>query len=318
MSAGPWYTSSGVGDANLTVGARTIQTALSDAAKNREIIAHPVIMDMLMRDEAMGQLLGALGISESLLTFGTGKATDKAEGSATTSTNYSTTNLATLTPARKTFARTASDFGLSVQEGLLRGELSPLHEGMIALEAYAVWANTIVSLIGALGSSLTYEIGSTGTPLTASALNHGIIDMKNRGVNGRGLGLLNAVGAKALTDDVSSLGGAVALSPAAQQGIQRLTSGAFIGSWNDVDYYLCNDIPDDGTDYSGLVLTPGALRSKHQFVKLGRGANVVQDVGMYTIEALRGAGGITQYDIAMHLAVGIREQARGSMLRYGV
>jgi len=318
MAAGNWRTGAGLGDANITVAQRTIAAALNSATKNNAIIGHPVMMNMLMADEGIGPLIGALGVSFGLLTHGTATASATAEGTATTPTNYSLSNSTTITPARKTFGRQVSDFGVSVQRSLLTGELAPDQYAMVVAEGFQIWVNTLVDDVCATFSSLSNEIGTTATDLSWSAINQGIIDHKDRGNLGPALGLIDSVGAKDLMDDTLSLGGAVQWSPQAQQAIQDVSAGAFLGNFFGVDFYLNGQLDDDATDRFGAILSAGCVQSKHQRVPLPREADLVADAGWYTIEALRQDGGETLFDFAMHEAVQIREDARGSMLRYGL
>jgi len=319
MAAGNWRPDAGLGDANIAVARRAILAALNSAAKNQEILGHPVIRDILMRDELLGPLLGELGVSVGLLTHGTGKATAKAVGSATTSTNYSLSNSTTITPARLTFGRTISDWGRALQEPLLRGELSPDAYAMVIVEALYVWANTLVDTLVALFASLTNEIGTTNTALSWTAVNNGIVDHKDRGNRGPALGLVDAVGAKQLMADTLALGGAVQWAPSSQQAIQNAQAGAFLGTFFGVQFYLNGELDNDGTDTSGGLISVGCLQTKHARVPLpSREAIQIADGGWYTVEARRQDGGETQFEIAMHLAAQIQEQNRGSMLRYKV
>ena len=318
MSAGPWRTSSGVGDANIAVGPRTIVAALNAARKNNALVTHPVMMQMLAMDEGMGPMLGSLGVSVGLLSFGTGKAAAVAEGTATTASNYSLTNSTTITPARLAYGRKVSDFGVAVQAGLLRGELSPNQYAMVILEGLQVWTNTLVDSVVAHFANLTNEIGTTATALTWQAIQSGVIDHKDRGNTGEALGIIDSVGAKALMADIVGLGGAVQFAPQAQQAIQSSQTGAYLGRFWDVDFYLNGELDDNGTDRFGAIISAGCIQTKHKRVPLPSEAIQVADGGWYTVEALRQGGSETQFDIVMHLASQIQEQARGSMLRYAV
>jgi len=317
MAAGAWYTSSGLGDANIAIAQRAIQAALNSSDKNREIIGHPVFMEMLMSDRGIGPLIGALGYSMGLLTHGTGKMAANAEGNNTTPTNYSLSNTTTITPARHSFGRTASDWGRAVQEALLRGDLAPSHYAMLIVEGFKLWSNTYVDKVAALFPSLTTEIGLTGVPLNWTALHHGIIDFRNAGNRARCIALLDNVGAKQLMDDTISLGGAIQFSQNAREAIQGALSGAYLGSPIDgVDFYMCGELDADGGDTCGALFTAGCIQSLHTRVPLPAEADVVADGGWYNIEAIRGANGTTQFNTVAHLAVQIQEQARGAMIRY--
>ncbi len=317
MAAGAWTTSSGLGDANIAVGPRTIKAALNAASKNNAIIGHPVMQEMLLMDQGLGPLLGNLGVSMGLLTFGTGKASAVAEGTGTTATNFSLTNRTTNTPSRHAFGRKVSDFGVAVQRGLLTGELAPDQYAMLVNEGFQVWVNTLVDKVVALFASLSNEIGTTATDLTWGAVNRGIIDHKDRGNTAPAMGIIDAVGAKNLMDDTLSLGGAVQFSQQAQQAIQDAQAGAYLGNFFGVDFYLNSELDDDGTDRFGAIISAGCVQSKHAIVPPPRQAIMVPDGGWYTLEALRQGGSETQFDLVMHLAAQIVEDNRGSMLRYG-
>lgn len=317
MAAGSWYTSSGLGDANIAVAQRAIQSALNASDKNRQIIAHPVFMQMLMADTGIGPLIGALGYSMGLLTHGTGKMSANAEGNATTATNYSSSNTTTITPARHTFGRIASDWARAVQEALLRGDLAPSHYAMLIVEGYKLWSNTYVDKVAALFPSLSTEIGLTGTDLNWTAMHHGIIDFRNAGNSGPMIALIDNVGAKQLMDDTVSLGGAIQFSQNAQDSIQGAAGGAYLGQpIRGVDFYMCGELDLDGSDRCGALFTAGCMQSKHTRVALPAEADLVADGGWYNIEAIRLNNGTTQFNTVSHLAVQIQEQARGAMIRY--
>jgi hypothetical protein len=317
MAAGNWLTTAGLGDAYIAVARRSIELALSDTVKNREVMGHPVILGILAADEALGQLLGELGVSVSLLTLGAGKMTAVAEGTTATATSFSTSNTSTISPGRRAYARTASDFARSIGEPMLRGQLSPSIYAMMIYEAMRVWFNDWLDRILALATTATYTIGSTGVDLTFEALDDGIVDFKNRGAGeGPAIGFLDAKGIKDLNADARSLGGAVQFSQEAAAGITRLGGGAFVGTRNGVEFYLNGELDASGGDTYGLILTTGAVMSKHQRVPLPPEADLVADLGMVTIEAKRGAGGTTLYEMVSHNAVGWREQARAAALVY--
>lgn len=317
MAAGKWFTGEGLGDANITVAARTIRVALHESVKNQEIMGHPVIRDLMARDQLLGQLMGELGVSMSFAAIGQGKASATAEGTEASPTNFSTSNIAAVTPARRAYARDVGDFGRSVQESMTRGEISPNAEALLAYEALRIWMNTTIDLIVATASSATHEIGVTGTALTWGAVNNGVYDLKDRGAaTGPALGLISVKGAKDLAADALSLGGAVQFNPGFQQLISNAQSGAFIGRINGVDWFLNGELDTDGGDDLGVVLTPGSHLMKHQRVELPREAEQLVDGGWFTVEARRPGGGVTRAETVFHNAVGIQEQGRWAAVRY--
>lgn len=318
MAAGNWYTGAGLGDANIAVGPRTLEVALNSASKNQEIVGHPVIQAMLAADLAMGDMAGFLGISPSLAAIGQGKMATSAEGNEASATNFSTSNATTLTPGRREFARNVGDFAVSVQRSMLRGELAPDEEALLALEGYNTWSNDLIDRIVALASSASNTVGTTATALTWQAMHHGVLGFKDRGAGrDRKLALIDLKGAKDLADDALSLGGAVANSAQVQQFLNNGAAGSYIGTFfGMLDVHLCGELDTDSGDTLGILLGPGGVHSKHQRVALPPNADELTDTGLYTIELLRQSGGYNRVQMVSHNAVGIREQGRMAAIRY--
>jgi hypothetical protein len=173
--------------------------------------------------------------------------------------------------------------------------------------------------MGDLASGATHEIGTTGAALTWSALQDGIYDAKDRACYGPFLGLVTAKGAKDLADDGLSLGGAVQMAGQMQQLIPNAGDGAFLGRYfGNTDLYLCDAarLDSDGGDTLGSLWSPGAVYSKHQPVQLPARALAVVNTELLTVEMRRPGGGVSLFEVAAHLAVGIREQARMAAIRY--
>ncbi|MEY2669051.1 MAG: hypothetical protein RJA59_1689 [Pseudomonadota bacterium] len=316
MAAGNWTSGAGGGDAILAVGPRALYLALNSANKNREAIGHPVMQAMLMRDEGLGPLLGAIGQGVSFLDIGQAKMTAVAEGTEATATNYTATNV-TITTARRAGARKISDFAASLQEGLLRGELAPNMLSHIIYDATMMWGSDLLNRIVAFATSASNVIGTTGTALTWSAVNEGILDLKNRGVvGGPALALISVKGAKDLAADGLSLGGAVGFSGQAQGFIANAQSGAYIGTFWGVDFFLNSEIDASGGDDFGLILTDGAVGSKHQPTPLPSNADAIFQTPAFTIEARRPGGGINTLECASYNGVAVLEEGRMAALRY--
>lgn len=316
MAAGKWFSNAGIGDANNAVTARGIQAALTAANKNMEASAHPVMQAMLARDQGVGNMLGAVGFGMSFADIGSGKLAATAEGTEATATNFSTSNVA-VTVARRAFARQVSDYARSLQEGLLMGEIGPTAEALLAYEGTRVWVNSLVDQIAALASSATNTIGSTGVPLTWSALNEGILDLKDRGAaSGRAMALVTVKGAKDLADDALSLGGAVAMAPQIQQLLANASSGSYIGSFGGIDAFVNGELDTDSGDDLGLLLTDGAIISKHQTVALPREADVLVNAGFYSMELRRPGGSVSTIETVAYNGVSIAENGRMAAIRY--
>ena len=291
--------------------------ALTAANKNQEAAAHPVMQAMLARDAGVGQMLGAYGYGVTFADLGSGKLSAEVEGSEASPTNFSTTNV-TVTPARRAFTREVGDYARSLQEGLLMGEIGPDVEVMLAYEGTRLWMNSLVDQIAALASSATNTIGSTGVPLTWSALNEGILDLKNRGAaQGQAMALVTVKGAKDLADDALSLGGAVSLAPQIQSLLANASAGAFVGELGGVSVYLSSELDQDSGDDLGLLLTDGAVISKHQQVALPREANTLINAGFYSMEMRRPGGSRTFIETVAYNGVAIAENGRMAAIRYG-
>lgn len=316
MAAGNWLTSAGLGDSNIAITSKTIQVAVHASIKNLEVIGHPVIQAMLARDTGWGQLMGALAYGASYGAIGQGKLATTAEGTEATATNFSSADIS-ITPARRAYARKVSDFAASLQAGLLRGELSPDQYALLVYEGYRLWANSVVDVCVALASSASNAIGTTGTALTWGAMSDGIYDLKDRGAAGGGaLALISAKGAKDLADDGLSLGGAVQMAAQMQQLIPSAQSGARLGNFFGVDFYLNSELDTSGGDTLGILLTDGGIQTKHQRVPLPVEADTVADAGFYTIEARRPGGGLSTFETVSHFGASVAEQGRYAKIVY--
>lgn len=317
MAAGIWASGSGIGDANIAVAARTIQVALHSSVKNMDIMGHPVILDLMARDQGLGQLMGALGVSVSLAALGQQTLASTAEGTEVAATNFSTSNSTTVTPARRELTRDVSDYAASLQAPLLRGEISPSVAAALTLDGMRAWVNTAVSLLLATATSLSNEIGTTGTALTWEEVHEGVIDFKDRGAgSGPALGLLTAKGAKDLVGDALSLGGAVANYPGTQGFIQGVSGASYIGRHCDVDWYVLTGVATQAGDTCGMVITPGSHLMKHQRVPLPSNADVLVDAGFFTQELRRPGGSVNRVSTVTYNAIQILEQGRAAMVRY--
>jgi len=316
MAAGSWRTDAGIGDANVALVNGPIQMAMNATTKNQIAIADPVIQGILARDTGYSQLIGALGLQQSFAAIGQGKMTATAEGSDVAATNF-TIGTTSLTPARREFARNASDMARALQEKLLSGQLAPDMYAMMVYEGYLVWGNTFIDLLVAHASATTYEAGTTGTGLLWSTIMHMVYDMVDRGNTGPIAGFISVKGIKDLADDTLSLGGAVQMSQQAQQFLDIGASGARIGTFfGNLHLYMNSELDTDGADTLGIAVGSEGLDSKHQIVNLPYEAISLVEAGLYTVELKRAAGGTTRTSVATYNATGIRQQRALSAIRY--
>lgn len=317
MAAGNWLTDAGLGDANIAVSAATIQVALHASIKNLEVIGHPVMRGMLARDTGLGQLMGALGVKLSFADLGQGKLAATAEGTEATATNFEEASVS-ITPARRAFARKSSDMARSIQESMLREEISPDAYALIVYEGFRLWANSVVDVTVALASGLSNEIGTTGTALTWAEMSDGVYDLKDRGAaTGPALGMVTAKGAKDLSNDGLSLGGAVQMAQQIQQLIPNAGNGAYLGRYfGTMDLYLNSELDTDSGDTLGILLTDGCIQSKHQQVPLPRESFALVNAGFFTVEMRRPGGGLTTFETVSHFGAAEAEDGRGAAIRY--
>lgn len=317
MAAGIWNSSAGIGEANQSLVSKTIEIAAHASAKNNDLIANPVMQQILARDQGLGPLLAALGVSFYIADIGQATAATTAEGTEASATNFDGAPV-TLTPARKEFRRIVSDYGRALNQSLISGDgLSPEAMALLTLEGYKVWGNTLVNDIVALASSATYNTGTTGQDLTWNAMHHLTIDMRDRGSRGGIVAAITAKGLKDLSDDTMSLGGAVSMSAQVQQFLNGAGEGAFVGRFfGGLDLYLNSELDADGGDTLGIAFSAGGIMTKHERVPLPPEATGLVDAGFFRQELRRPGGAVTSVSTDMYLAVGIREQVQMAKIVY--
>ncbi len=316
MAAGNWYSNAGIGDANQSLITKSIDVALHASDKNGDAAMSPVMQTILARDEGLSNLLGARGASFSFADIGQAVAAATAEGTAAGATNFDESSV-TLTPARKEFVRVLSDYGRSLSDSLLQGELSPSAMATLVYEGVRVWQNTLLEDIAALASSATYEAGVTGTALTWQAMHHMSIDHRDRGDTGLLHVALTAKGVKDLADDAISLGGAVQMSQQVQQFLNGGGTGALIGTFFGNQMIYLSSTPDaDGSDTLGLAFSANGIHTKHQRVPLPPEAMTLVDAGFFRQELRRPGGAVSNVSTDMYLSAGIRQAAGLTAIRY--
>jgi hypothetical protein len=316
MAAGPWYSSSGLGDSNVALVTKALTVALHESAKNKAPIAHPVMQEILRMDEGIGSTIGALGVQIGLAAIGQGKAAATAEGTEAGATNFSVSNR-TLTPSRKEFLRSVSDYGRSLQRGLLTGEIGPDALALLTFEGYSVWTNTLIDLVVANASSATYEAGTTGTALTWADMQDEIYDHKDRGNVGPILAMISAKGAKDLANDAISLGGAVQMASQVQDFLTNGGAGAYVGRFfGDLDLYINSELDTDGGDTLGIAFNSRGIFTKHNVVPFPSEADAILNAGMFRMEARRPGGAVSYISTDMYNAAGILDAKGMFAIRY--
>jgi hypothetical protein len=106
------------------------------------------------------------------------------------------------------------------------------------------------------------------------------------------------------------------MAPQIQQLLANASAGAYVGSFGAVDVYLNSELDTDSGDDLGMLLTDGAIISKHQQVALPREADALINAGFYTMEMRRADGGVTNIETVAYNGVAIAENGRMAAIRY--
>jgi hypothetical protein len=312
MSAGPWYTSSGIGDANNAAAAAVLEEAFTGESLGNGLLASPPMRAMLADDAAaLGGLTGALALKWGLVDIGTGAMAATGEGSAASATNFSVST-GTLTPARRAFARKISDYGAHIQQALLTAPIGTV-TALLARDAYGVWRNSLITLVATLFGSASYTIGTSGAALTWQVLQFGVMDAVYRsgGSAGTFAAMLSKQQVQDLAADAMSLGGAVQMSAQVQQFLSQNTGGdaAYIGRFfGVVDLYMSNRLTTSGGDVIGGLFGTGAIVCRHERVMPLPGGTPAFDAGFFSAEwRARNGDGTATIDFIAHNAVAIKQ-----------
>ena len=92
--------------------------------------------------------------------------------------------------------------------------------------------------------------------------------------------------------------------------------GAYVASLGGVDVYLNPELDTDGGDDLGLLITDGAIISKHQQVVLPREADALVNAGFYSMELRRPGGSVSRIETVAYNGVAIAENGRMAAIRY--
>jgi hypothetical protein len=325
MSAGSWLTSAGFGDALASVILLGYTEAINDERYNSSIVLHPVFQGVLARDQGMPLPPGALAGRLSVAAFGTGKAAATSEGSAASATNFSTTNYS-VTPARRQFARTASDFASALTEGVPMdlgltvpagsqdlGENATAALVMIG-EGQRIWSNTLVDLVCGLLTSLSLSVGTSGAALTWDDLSTIAIKLRGAGAAGPYIGLISERQALDLMADTSSVSGAQVNAAVLTEFFAKGGGdGGYLFTFGGVDYHLCAELDVSGDDVIGGVLSADAFATIHKRVAAqvqSSGLNITSNA--YSVQVVQGAGtGVTTCYTTTHCGVALVQAAAG-------
>lgn len=308
MAAGAWYSGAGIGDANQALVTRGVSLAIDASVKNIDFVGNPVMGAILARDQGLGNLLGALGVTEGLAVLGNQYASAAAEGTENAPTNTSESDV-DITPARKDLVRQVSDYARSLQDALLTGELSPSAIMVLILDGYRCWVNTVATEVIGLAGAASYDIGTTLTALTWADMYEGTLDFKNRGNPGPCVCALTVKGVKDLAADALSLGGAVQMSAQVQQFLNAGTSGSYMGRYfGSVDIYISSECDAPAADDEGIMFSAAGIATKHQRVPFaGTAAIPLVDAGFYRMELRRGDGATDKVVTDMYNGFSIRD-----------
>lgn len=300
---------SGMDDTFQALLTASIEASLTAAVNNRTFLGLPTMRAVMAADTGLAQLMGALGIQRTFWDLGAASAAASAEGTDPTPITV-TPVAATLTPSRKVHGRRIFDYAAHLTAGITSGNMAPSAVVALVNEAFAIWENTYAGLFKALAPSASTGYGTTGTPLTWRAFSDAVLDLVDAGASGAGVvAVLNLKGLRDLRDDALSLGGAVSMAPQIQQFLDLGRPGYVGRMLNVCDVVCLPGLATSGSDTIGMVFGAPGVHSKHEAVPLGLGAVGVLDAGMFTVEAKRAAGGLTDIQTVIHNAAGIAQQA---------
>lgn len=217
----------------------------------------------------------------------------------------------TVAPWRKAYEFT--DLAMAVQQGLITPTI-------LARDALASTANTIVSMLAQLVGGFVATSGDSGGPLTGLHLLEAKGALSSRSVRGPYACVLSG---QQVADFhawlAATSGGGVQWMPATQQQLIAYGEG-YQGNWGGIDIWLSNRVPttNGGTDSAGGMFGFGAISWADSSFAPEPDPNIVDfggatpgDRGRVRFERVRtGLAGNTAY--VTHAQLGMAEQQDGA------
>jgi len=208
------------------------------------ILANPVIGENFMSKD---RFVGALAGNIVRVAWGADKYATTAEGSDFTVLDLAS-DIATVTPARRGFARQISDMARSL------GQMDIVAWSNFAAESTIAWQQTVVSVLAALFTSISATGGNSGGAASWGVLLADKITLGIALVPPPYVFITRAKDWGAMSQDALSLGGAIAQDPESLRFKSAVNPG-FKGTFlnGEVDVYVTDELPTSGGDtVSGL------------------------------------------------------------------
>lgn len=192
-----------------------------------------------------------------------------------------TTAVANITVARRGLERDLSDMALSLDAtGALNDQA--LADGLITA------ANlTVLTLISTVVATFTSIVGTSGATLTHATVRSAKQTLRTARVKGPYVCILSPKQFNEWETDFESLGGAVQMKTDQASQMAALTGMSYVGSWDNVDFFLTDKVTDDGTDFKGGMYGMGALGYKTMTARQNVAKETVMDAGFVVVEAER-------------------------------
>lgn len=166
-------------------------------------------------------------------------------------------------PTQASISTTAYDLALGVSDELRRRDPINGYQVVRLADKMAGSAQyTITSLLCALADSASSTVGTTGTPLTWDAVvdarDEIIAEALSSAEGARFVAILHPQQWRLIRQDLASATGARAERRELDAAQAAMPVG-YQGTYDDIDVYTCDRVPESGGDYSGMITATGGL-----------------------------------------------------------
>lgn len=244
--------------------------------KDYSILAHPAVM-------YLGDMSGGMTSVSTIpiVDLSDDEFASLTEIQAMTPSDI-TSATASCTVARRGLERDLGDFAAALDG---TGAL----DEMALADALILAANlTALTLLCTLIATFTTIKGASGAAMTHATIKSGKQALRVAGVKGPYVCILSPEQFNEWEDDFESLGGSVEFKRGEQYAeMARLTGSSYMGSWDNIDFYISQRVTDDGTDYFGAMWGMGAVAWKSLTVRPALGQDLIVDAGFVKVEVQR-------------------------------
>jgi len=221
-----------------------------------------------------------------------------------------TSAVATITVARRGLERDLGDFAAALDGTGALDEIA-LADGLI------VGANlTSLNLLVAIGAAFTTISGASGATMTHATIRGAKQSLRSASVGGPYISILGQKQYNEWETDFEALGGAVQMKTDQAREMARLTNSSYVGSWDNVDFFVSAKVVTDGTDLNGCMFGRGAIGWQSLTTKPGLGRITLMDAGWVVVEAERqGRKALSALIGNMYVGFGLIQDSGGVRLR---